>query len=98
MIIVAHRPSALAAIDTLLMMKDGQQVAFGPKEEVLAKVLQNARPPGDGRPGPVGVPARVGTAPAAPAPRKRNAEPDSRAKGLQTNNSLTIVSDTDKEP
>lgn len=97
-IIVAHRPSALAAIDTLLMMKDGQQVAFGPKEEVLAKVLQNARPPGDGRPGPVGVPARVGTAPAAPAPRKRNAEPDSRAKGLQTNNSLTIVSDTDKEP
>ncbi len=39
-IIVAHRPSALAAIDTLLMLKDGQQVAFGPKDEVLAQVLQ----------------------------------------------------------
>ena len=40
-IVVAHRPSALAAIDTLLMLKDGKQVAFGPKDEVLAKVLQN---------------------------------------------------------
>ena len=54
-IVVAHRPSALAAIDTLLMMKDGQQVAFGPKDEVLAKVLQqgragsNAAPAGDAR-------------------------------------------------
>ena len=44
-VVVAHRPSALAAIDMLLMMKDGQQVAFGPKDEVLAKVL-NQRPGG----------------------------------------------------
>lgn len=43
-IVVAHRPSALAAIDTLLMLKDGKQVAFGPKDEVLAKVLQNGPP------------------------------------------------------
>lgn len=97
-IVVAHRPSALAAIDTLLMMKDGQQVAFGPKDEVLAKVLQNARPRADGRPGPVGVPVRAGTAPAAPAPRKRAAEPENRVKGLQSNSPLTIVSDTDKQP
>ncbi|MEE4238801.1 MAG: type I secretion system permease/ATPase [Anderseniella sp.] len=43
-IVVAHRPSALAAIDMLLMMKDGQQVAFGPKDEVLAKVLNQRVP------------------------------------------------------
>ncbi len=95
-IVVAHRPSALAAIDTLLMMKDGQQVAFGPKDEVLAKVLQHNRPRADTGPRPVGVPARAGTAPAAPAPRRRTAEPD-RAKGLQSSSSLTIVSDTDKQ-
>ena len=45
-IVVAHRPSALAAIDMLLMMKDGQQVAFGPKDEVLAKVLNQRQQAG----------------------------------------------------
>lgn len=57
-IVVAHRPSALAAIDTLLMMKDGQQVAFGPKEEVLAKVLQNSRSKGEGRAAAAEAPAK----------------------------------------
>ena len=97
-IIVAHRPSALAAIDTLLMMKDGQQVAFGPKDEVLAKVLQNARPRTDGRPGLASVPVRAGTAPAAPAPRRRPTDPENRVGGQHPNRPLTIVSDTDKEP
>ncbi len=50
-VVVAHRPSALAAIDMLLMMKDGQQVAFGPKDEVLAKVL-NQRPGAAPQPAP----------------------------------------------
>ncbi|NNJ73706.1 MAG: type I secretion system permease/ATPase, partial [Anderseniella sp.] len=58
-IVVAHRPSALAAIDTLLMLKDGKQVAFGPKDEVLAKVLQNGPQQGEKR-----APARA-TAPGA---------------------------------
>ncbi|MGB5212701.1 MAG: type I secretion system permease/ATPase [Anderseniella sp.] len=75
-IVVAHRPSALAAIDTLLMLKDGQQVAFGPKDEVLAKVLQNGSPKTPGR----------AASPAAPA------------TGLQTASTLSIVSDTGKQP
>jgi PrtD family type I secretion system ABC transporter len=75
-IVVAHRPSALAAIDTLLMLKDGKQVAFGPKEEVLAKVLQN-RPPNDER---------------------RHAAPAAPVNGLQTASTLSIVSDTGKQP
>jgi ABC-type protease/lipase transport system fused ATPase/permease subunit len=45
-VVVAHRPSALAAIDTLLMLKEGQQVAFGPKDEVLQEVLQPRRQQG----------------------------------------------------
>ena len=41
-IVVAHRPSAIAVLDTLMVMKEGKQIAFGPKDEVLKKVL--ARP------------------------------------------------------
>jgi ATP-binding cassette subfamily C protein len=40
-IVVAHRPSALAAVDTVLVMNDGRQQAFGPKDEVLTKVLRH---------------------------------------------------------
>ncbi len=37
-IVMAHRPSAIAAVDQLLMLKDGRQAAFGPKEEVLKEL------------------------------------------------------------
>jgi len=43
-IVIAHRPSAIAAVDNLLMMQKGRQQAFGPKDEVLERVL--VRPPG----------------------------------------------------
>ncbi|QCJ00818.1 type I secretion system permease/ATPase [Agrobacterium larrymoorei] len=39
-IVIAHRPSALVAVDHILMMKDGRAVAFGPKEDVLPKFLR----------------------------------------------------------
>lgn len=39
-IIVAHRPTALAAVDQVLVMQNGQVQAFGPKEEVLRKALR----------------------------------------------------------
>jgi ATP-binding cassette subfamily C protein len=42
-IVVAHRQSALAAVDLVLVMADGKAHAFGPRDEVLAKVL--APPP-----------------------------------------------------
>ncbi|MEM9600016.1 MAG: type I secretion system permease/ATPase [Pseudomonadota bacterium] len=35
-IVMAHRPSAIAAVDLILSLRDGQQEAFGPKEELLA--------------------------------------------------------------
>ena len=41
-IIVAHRPSALAGIDLLLALASGQVQAFGPKDEVLQKITQQA--------------------------------------------------------
>jgi ATP-binding cassette subfamily C protein PrsD len=39
-VVVAHRPSAIASVDMLLMISQGRAQAFGPKEEVLAKVMQ----------------------------------------------------------
>lgn len=40
MVVIAHRPSALAGIDLVLVMGEGRVQSFGPKEEVLSKVLR----------------------------------------------------------
>ena len=34
-VVIAHRPSALAGVDTVLVIQGGRQQAFGPKEAVL---------------------------------------------------------------
>jgi ATP-binding cassette subfamily C protein PrsD len=39
-IVVAHRPSALASVDLVLMMNEGRMQAFGAKEQVLGQVLR----------------------------------------------------------
>ena len=41
-IIMAHRPSAIAAVNKLLMIRDGRQVEFGDKAEVLQKVTKQS--------------------------------------------------------
>ncbi|MBR9765781.1 MAG: type I secretion system permease/ATPase [Rhodobacteraceae bacterium] len=40
-LIMAHRPAAIQECDMLLMLDHGQRVAFGPRDEVLRKVVQN---------------------------------------------------------
>jgi ABC-type protease/lipase transport system fused ATPase/permease subunit len=52
-VVVAHRPSALAACDLILMMRDGKVTAFGPKDEVLGKILRYPMPTGAPSQGPV---------------------------------------------
>jgi ATP-binding cassette subfamily C protein len=48
-VVVAHRPSAIAGVDLLLMMTQGRVQAFGPKDEVLSRVLQrDGAPPARG--------------------------------------------------
>lgn len=44
-VVIAHRPSALAAVDKVLVLANGQMQAFGPKDEVLRKMTQPASPP-----------------------------------------------------
>jgi ATP-binding cassette subfamily C protein len=43
-VVVAHRPSAIAGLDLILAMSHGQQIDFGPKERTLAKVLKRTAP------------------------------------------------------
>jgi ATP-binding cassette subfamily C protein len=44
-VVVAHRPIGIEAVDMLLVLKDGRMQAFGPKETVLGQVLQRVTPP-----------------------------------------------------
>lgn len=39
-IVIAHRPSALGVVDLVLAMDNGRVKAFGPRDEVLSKVLK----------------------------------------------------------
>ncbi|QXT39792.1 type I secretion system permease/ATPase [Gymnodinialimonas ceratoperidinii] len=41
-LIMAHRPNAIQQCDKLLVLSGGVVQAFGPRDEVLAKVLQNS--------------------------------------------------------
>ena len=43
-IVIAHRPNAIASVDLILAMNQGRQIAFGPKEETLAKVVKPSPP------------------------------------------------------
>ena len=39
-VVVAHRASALASLNMVLALSEGQQAAFGSKEEVLARITK----------------------------------------------------------
>lgn len=41
-IVIAHRPSALAAVDQVLLVAQGAMVTFGPRDEVLRKTTMRA--------------------------------------------------------
>ncbi|MET1115335.1 MAG: type I secretion system permease/ATPase [Comamonas sp.] len=42
-VVITHRTSVLNVTNKLLVLRDGQQQAFGPRDEVLAALKQNAR-------------------------------------------------------
>ncbi|MCA0303032.1 MAG: type I secretion system permease/ATPase [Proteobacteria bacterium] len=62
-IVVCHRPSALAGVDSVLVMMAGRQQSFGPKEQVL----QPPAPPAAAK--PAAAAAASAAAPYAPAAR-----------------------------
>ncbi|MEO3386342.1 type I secretion system permease/ATPase [Mesorhizobium sp. CAU 1741] len=48
-VVVAHRTSALAAVNKVLILQNGQQLSFGAREDVLANVTVLARPSESGK-------------------------------------------------
>lgn len=50
-LIMAHRPAAIQECDSLLVLDQGARVAFGPRDEVLKKTVQNAAQLGQGKTG-----------------------------------------------
>jgi ATP-binding cassette subfamily C protein len=66
-IVIAHRPSALAAVDMVLAMGRGQVAAFGPKSEVLKEVLNRPQPVQQPEIHPAGTPEPAAAASAKPA-------------------------------
>lgn len=81
-VVVAHRPSAIGAVDQVLMLDGGRQKAFGPRDEVLGQVLKPSPAPRNGKgfsvTGHGVMPLRVV---ASPAKSERDSEPeDSDAK------------------
>src|SRR5579885_3487001 len=44
-VVIAHRPSAIAGVDQILVMSQGKAQAIGPKDEVLSKFLQRPSAP-----------------------------------------------------
>jgi ATP-binding cassette subfamily C protein len=57
-VVVAHRPIGVEAVDQILVLRDGRMQAFGPKEQVLAQVLQPRVTP----PAPIKVVSEGGVA------------------------------------
>lgn len=46
-VVIAHRPSALAGVDKVLVLADGKSRGFGPKDEILGKLVRSVpRAPG----------------------------------------------------
>ena len=41
-IVISHRPNALAALNMTMVLRDGRSIAFGPREEVFARVVRPA--------------------------------------------------------
>ncbi len=69
-VVVAHRPSVLAAADLVAVVNNGQVVAFGPRDDVLRRTLKRPAVPGNMGPRP--------DAPQGPpSPHRKPAEPAS---------------------
>lgn len=70
-VVVAHRPSALNAVDLLLHLRGGRLDAFGPKDEVVRQIRQaasrNLRPVDPGRGGALKLVTEPDEAPDAEA-------------------------------
>ncbi|MDQ0133792.1 ATP-binding cassette subfamily C protein [Neorhizobium galegae] len=79
-VVVAHRPSAIGAVDWVLVMEGGRQKVFGPRDEVLSKIGKGAvaAPGGSAKSFPATgfgmTPLRVIANPGRPVPGSNQAD------------------------
>ena len=59
-VLIAHRRSAIGAVNKLVVIADGRQIAFGPKDQVLSQI---ATLPSEARQIPAAAPAVAASAP-----------------------------------
>lgn len=92
-IVIAHRPSALAAVDKVLAMARGQVAAFGSKDEVLKEVLRQpaARVAQGQSPDARTVEAERPIAPSQPRTRSLDPEPVRERRVIRPTASLRPV-------
>lgn len=92
-VVVTHRPSALAAVDLILMMAEGRAKAFGPKDEVFRRALRLTpvpQEPGapEPRPAPVSAPPPVRLPESRQQrPRRRRSRPEPALLGANGSDS-----------
>jgi ATP-binding cassette subfamily C protein PrsD len=55
-IVISHRPSALAALNMAMILFEGKAIAFGPSEEIFARVRTAQGQPAQARQQPVAAP------------------------------------------
>ncbi|HHL43302.1 MAG TPA: type I secretion system permease/ATPase [Hellea balneolensis] len=91
-VVMTHRSSAIAAVDQLLILREGKQIAFGPKDKVLDE-MRKASPnasvqKGSAKPGPAqassppALTMNPNTGPAKPAETTK--KPNIRPQGMQS--------------
>jgi ABC-type protease/lipase transport system fused ATPase/permease subunit len=44
-IVISHRPSVLAALNMAMVLYEGRVIAFGPRQEIFARVRNSTAPP-----------------------------------------------------
>ncbi len=82
-VVVAHRPSALAGVDQLLVLRAGRQQTFGPKDAVLREAMQAAAPGGPpAAPRAVSAPVTTAARPASSWPASVRSAPTGAAHPL----------------
>jgi PrtD family type I secretion system ABC transporter len=63
-IVVSHRPSALGALNMAMVLYEGRAIAFGPREEIFARIRTKVDRP---EPGAQAAPTRTAQPPRRPA-------------------------------
>jgi ABC-type protease/lipase transport system fused ATPase/permease subunit len=58
-IVVSHKPSLLANVDKIMMLNNGQVALYGPREEVMKKMMGAVQQARQASQGPQNVPGMV---------------------------------------